>query len=624
MSNMTRKLNVGDVVAGHLEVVTVMEGSPLGNNYLLRDTNTSARYIAKQLSFPCDSLLSTEIGNCIDELKKISHKSISTLHDFVVDGEVGYILMEFIDGETLASHLKSRRERGQLIGIKPAYSFLAHMINGISKLHEAGYAYGCLSPRMIFVTTEGRIRMANYACACIAQKYLPEDDRKAYFTNDFIAPEVRQSPDNASPASDVYSLALLFTELVSGISLRDFEGSADAFVSRLPGVSTKVKEALSDAIKADPSERTQDVLRFKDILKEAVEAPNDNELSSIVVGVNDLRALLESTDLPVLDLGSSDQHRKPDLFDSSVSRATSRSMRTEVWIYQKDGMDYGPFDHKGLMQKFYDDEITESTSVFNSSTKKSQNLGSIEEFAEEVQKYIPVREHNRAEREAERRRKEKQMKAAGFGTAALIIIGIAVVFTLPVIYFALKPAPQAMNLQDAFIPFEKKFEMPKIEAVSLNVDQSKAKALFDPKATEAEREAALKAWEEEHRKKYANRKRPGGAKKVTGDSGEEIETIVFTGDDGEELEPLEDWEIEEQAMSARMLRKVRECYAQHAGGRQIEAKINFVINQTGTLRSVNTSLGSGDLDACLVSAFSTMKFRPFGGTVKKVTIPVGY
>ena len=91
----------------------------------------------------------------------------------------------------------------------------------------------------------------------------------------------------------------------------------------------------------------------------------------------------------------------------------------------------------------------------------------------------------------------------------------------------------------------------------------------------------------------------------------------------EELEPLSDWEIEEEVMSPRVYRKQADCFAKYAGGRGVSGKIDFVINQTGTTRSFSSSI-PGELGACLISSLSSIKFRPFGGTVKRVSLPVSY
>ena len=612
-------LNDGQLIASHLEVLEFHGENALGASYLVRDISNHKKFLAKQLSFNCDENVANEIRSHIATLRGIEHKCIAGFEDFILEDKTGYLLLEYIEGELLDSHLKMRRERGQILGLKAAYSFLAHLSVGLNVIHQAGYAYGCLSPHMIIVTREGRIRIANFICSFLAENYLSDGLRNRYFDTPFTAPEVRRTRHGANPTSDIYSLSLLFTELLSAVSLDEFGGSAESFIARLPGVSANVKEALIKGAKSDPSERFQSALTFKDTLKTAVDAPSDDDLSSILMGVNDLRALNASGDLPAVD-PTHQSVRKPDLFDSGTRTSARAPINTQVWIYQKDGMDYGPFDHEGLIKKFYDEVITESTSVFNTSTKKRQNLGTIPEFQKEVEEYLPLRAKNHEIRMQAEKKKKNTKIAAGTGVAFVIVGVVAAFFIGTIIYFNSLEPPKALAWDVALPVFDKKFELPKTEEFTLNVDESQAKALFDPDASEAEIEAALRAWEAEHRKKFAGKRRPVGAKK--GLPGEEIETLVFTGEDGQELEPLLDWEIEEQCMSPRMMRKVQECYRTSAGGRHVSMKVNFTINQNGTLRNLSTTT-SGPLNDCIISAFSSLKFRPYGGTAKKVSIPIG-
>ena len=616
-----QKINVGDVIVDRFEVSSLMDDGELGVLALVNERLTGKTLVVQQLSFAVDDAMTQEIRTAFDEYRGINHKSLASLQELVIDGETAYIVMDNIDGDLLENHLAMRREQGQILGVKAAYNFIAHISQGIEVLHQSDKSYGRLSSRNIFITPEGRVRIVSALCPYLANKYLDGLDRNTYFGSLSCAPEVRESRENITKAGDIYSLSLLFAELLSTSSLHDFTGSPEAFIAKIPNVSTNVKEYLFQAAKEDVEDRFQSIQAFKDTLKSAVDAPNDNDLSSIVVGVNDLRSLSNKglrsmMDVPVV--------KKPDLFESgSMARPISRITNPEVWIYQKDGMDFGPFDHKGLMQKFYDDVITEATSVLNTSTRQRQNLGSIPEFADEVREYLPIRDHNRAQRMAEQKKKDFQKKAGIGGAVIAIVIGVATVLVVPIVILAMQPKPALLNVSDAFPVFEKRFELPKTEEFSLNMDESKAKALFDPEASEAEIEAALAAWEAEHRKKFAGKRRAGKAGGGGGDFGDEMDVIVFTGDDGEELEPLEDWEIEEQCMSPRIIRKQTECFQKYAGGRRMDVTINFTIQQSGTVRNFSTT-ASGDLNDCLISTMTSMKFRQFGGTSKKVSLPVGY
>ncbi|MBQ8037365.1 MAG: protein kinase, partial [Proteobacteria bacterium] len=356
MSELT-KLYIGDVVCDRLEVINSINENDLGMAYLMSDRNSGGKYLVTQLGWECTPEIAAEISSLVTALKPIDHKSIAKLKEFILDGTTGYLLTEFVDGEPLFAHLAARRERGQILGLKAAYSFLAHLCLGIEVAHQANHVFGSISPETIYVTNEGRVRLSNIIFPIIADKYLDDASRNDYFGNVFVAPEVRAERKAATPASDVFSMAMLFAELVSSTPLIQFQGSPEAFIAQLSGVSTKVKEALFQAAKPDIEDRFQTIQEFKDTLKNAVDAPNDNDLSSIVVGVNDLRALSN----PVSQESPSIAMRRPDLFNT-ISRPTARVTRTDVWIYQKDGMDYGPFDADGLLKKFYDDEIDETTS----------------------------------------------------------------------------------------------------------------------------------------------------------------------------------------------------------------------------------------------------------------------
>ncbi len=619
MSDWTlTKVNAGDLILDRYEVASVMADDPLGVSCVVKDRSTNQNFMFKQLSFECDSERADKVRACVDNFKGLVHKSIAGVNELILDGTTGYISLEYVEGELLDAHLRSRRERAQILGVKAAYSFLALLCAGLDVVHNAGFAHGALTTKSIIVTTQGRVKLINPVCAVVADQCLDDAARNAYFSSEAIAPEVRESRASAARVSDVYSLALLFCELLCARSFEEFGASPETYIASLPAVPSAVKETLFASVKAEINDRLQDVQSLKDSLKVAVDAPADNDISSIVVGVGDLRSLSASGDMPAV--GS--QAQKIDLL---ATPSLLKRIKKEVWIFQKDGLDYGPFDKEGLLKKFYDDDINENTLIYNSSTKEKNHLQDIPEFSAEVVAYLPVRDRSRAEREAENRRRQRAAKGIGGGIIALIVIGVGAAILVPTIILSLMAPPEPLAFDKAFPPFEKTFVLPKVEEVSLNIDEKKALSFFDPEASEQAKQAALDAWEAEHRKKYAALRSsmkkttaPGGA----GDDADEIETIDFSTDaNGNVLEPLMDWEIEEQIMNPRIVRKLSECFDKYANGRRQRVEIKFTIQQTGGIRGL-TSTAQGELDSCLVSSLSSIKFRRFGGTVKRVTYPL--
>ena len=626
---MQEALDVGSVITSRFEVISKLGSSVVGDSYLVKDLSNNSHVVLKRFAFFCDNederaSVAAQIEQEIQRIAHIESRSLVTLHGLLrVDSSL-FLVLEYIDGEPLDVHLQVRREKGQILGLKSAYSLIAHICLAMEQVHASGLFHGALTPNNIFVTKQGRVKVSNLAYSFFANQRLNDGDRAIYFNNRFVAPEHRLGREYQNPSMDVYSLGMLMGELLSSVSLAESGLNDEEFIHNLSLAPDALKSTLLQSVYADPSLRIQDVSQFKEALKSAFDAPTDDNLSSIVLGVQDLRALSASADLPA----ARDSEAKPDLFDRSRALSTISRGRNpddeEVWLVQKDGLDYGPFTKQGVLDMLYRDEIHEGSSTLNMSTQIRMPLGKISLFQAEVEAYLPVREQKRADQYAERERKIQKVKRVSAVSTAGIVIGVGVVIAISVIAYLNLPDPVALNFEESMVVFPKEFEAPKIEEVSLNVDANKAKALFDPKASAEEREAALRAWEAEHRKKFASRRSgAAGARRPGGAPEDEIHAISFTDEDGKELTPLKDWEIEEQLYSSRMLRRQSDCFLKYAGGRRQKVTVDFVIAPSGQIRSVSTTAG-GVLSECLVSSFSTMRFRQFGGSIKKVSYPIDF
>ena len=615
-------LNVGDIIAERFEVISVLAENAVGTTCIVEDREAKTKMLLERLNVRYEDGEEWEnFDKNIKEVAQIKHKSIISLESLQKIGDDACFTLEFVDAEPLESHLSLRRQRGQILGLKTAYSLLVNICLGIECAHEAGRFYGALSPKNIFVTKQGRIKLSSLASFYVAQHDLPEDASIEFLNTPFTAPELLTDPGALTAAADIYSVALLTAELLSDTPLFDFTGDPSEFIQKLD-ISDTLKADLIRAIDDDPAKRFATIAEFREQLKQATDAPSDGDLSSIVMGISDIRALSISQELPPVKT----ENKQPDLFDRAKSSGSSKriSKDKEIWIVQKeDKLDYGPFSGARIIEMLNNDEIHERTPTLNMNTQKRLPLIEIEEFKEEVEKYRPIREQKRLEKAAAEERKSKRMKIGGALLALFVLLGIAAVIGISYIIYINLPRPEPLQLANAITVYPKTFEAPKVEQVALNVEAGKAKALFDPKASAEEREAALKAWEEEHRKKFASKRKAAGMG-GNGEEEDEMATLSFLDGDGDEGSPLADWEIEDELSSARMMRKQSDCFFKYSGGRSLKVNVSFTIAQSGVVRSVKTTGAAGELDACLKDAFSSLHFRKFGGAVKKVTYPLNF
>ena len=90
--------------------------------------------------------------------------------------------------------------------------------SGLAHAHRHGVIHRDVRPRNILVAPEGVVKLANFDLAFIpdAPNLLIAESVREYFDPRYVSPAVWENPSNVVPASDVYSLGLVFYQLITG------------------------------------------------------------------------------------------------------------------------------------------------------------------------------------------------------------------------------------------------------------------------------------------------------------------------------------------------------------------------------------------------------------------------
>ena len=99
----------------------------------------------------------------------LSHANILAIHDYGRDGDVTYVVMELLDGESLRAALAN----GALPARK-AVDYAVQVAHGIAAAHEKGIVHRDLKPDNLFVTRDGRVKVLDFGLA--TREPLPEQD----------------------------------------------------------------------------------------------------------------------------------------------------------------------------------------------------------------------------------------------------------------------------------------------------------------------------------------------------------------------------------------------------------------------------------------------------------------
>lgn len=143
---------------------------------------------------------------------RLEHAHIVPIHDFSEHDGQPYLVMRFIEGDTL----KARLQTGELT-IEQAVDILRPVCQALAYAHEQGVLHRDIKPSNILIAAPGTVFLTDFGLARIAQageSTLSHDVMLG--TPQYISPEQAMGQANLDARTDIYSLGVVMYELLVG------------------------------------------------------------------------------------------------------------------------------------------------------------------------------------------------------------------------------------------------------------------------------------------------------------------------------------------------------------------------------------------------------------------------
>lgn len=286
------------VLRGRYELLSVLAEGQTSTVYKALDRHRanlaeSARYVAVKVyhaRFEAHSEALAQLEQGFHLAQSLSHPNIAKVFDLDRDGDTYFVVMELLEGESLASVL--RRLQGQPMSRENALVVIGAIGAALAYAHRKGVAHGDLKPRNIMITASGEVRVLGFGFARARGAYgaAHEGPYSAVTTGtQAYASAERLHGLDPDPSDDVYSLACIGYELLSG---RHPYGGRAAIQARAQGrrparprgLTRKQWHALSRALAWDQADRkvgVGDLLAALGISQETGHTPVPPELLAI-------------------------------------------------------------------------------------------------------------------------------------------------------------------------------------------------------------------------------------------------------------------------------------------------------------------------------------------------------
>jgi len=211
------------------------------------------------------------------------HPNIVTIYRLLKTDEGIYIIMEFVDGETLADRI----HKSGPIPWQKSLPIFKQVLRAIGKAHQSNVVHRDIKPRNIMIRKDGAVKVTDFGLAKVKRSHGQESTvtSSGAGTLYYMSPEQVKSLRDVDHRSDVYSLGMTLYEMLAGrppfeknetdfsIQKKIVEGKITSLSQINPSIPKKLTRIVTKAIKKKPDDR----YKSTDAMLKAIEQFEESE-----------------------------------------------------------------------------------------------------------------------------------------------------------------------------------------------------------------------------------------------------------------------------------------------------------------------------------------------------------
>ncbi|MEK7441046.1 MAG: protein kinase, partial [Chloroflexota bacterium] len=273
----------------------------------------------------------------------LAHPNIVTVHDFGEDSGRYYIVMEFIEGQTLKQIVRDEAP----LNLERTIEYATQLCAGVGYAHRAGLVHCDLKPQNIMITPEGRVKVTDFGIARALISIHPQESNEIVWGSpQYFSPE--QATGNApTPASDVYSIGIMLYEMLSGrlpfqsetptlLALMHVRDEVPSLSLYNPAIPDAIERIIKKVLSKEPALRYRNADQLGHILHSYGERGTDMTMGRVAVAVTP-----SSTPQPVRPSPSATTPTRPSVSHRTQPAPTVIKHIEEEEVYGEEEEDEG-------------------------------------------------------------------------------------------------------------------------------------------------------------------------------------------------------------------------------------------------------------------------------------------
>ncbi len=223
--------------------------------------------------FMSDAQFRRRFANESKAITMLSQNNIVDVYDVCLEGDLMYLVMEYIDGITLKEYI----DKVKVLDWHEAAFYIKQILKAMSHAHERGIVHRDLKPHNIMLLRDGTIKVTDFGIAKLSKFDTQTITDKAIGSVHYISPE-QASGDRTDEKTDIYSVGVMLYEMLTGtlpfiadtaVSVALMQVQAQPTLPR--DINDTIPEGIEEitikAMMKDPSMRySSALLMFNDII----------------------------------------------------------------------------------------------------------------------------------------------------------------------------------------------------------------------------------------------------------------------------------------------------------------------------------------------------------------------
>lgn len=280
---------VGKRISGRYKILDVIGGGGMSNVYLAHDMILDRDVAIKVLhyNFSNEQEMHRRFQREALSATSLTHPNIVSIYDVGEDGDMHYLVMEYVKGQTLKQYIQ---KYAPLAPVK-CVNIMKQLTSAIASAHQNQIIHRDIKPQNILMDESGNVKITDFGIAMALEDTSFTRTNSVLGTVHYLSPEQARG-GTATKKSDIYSLGIVLYELLTGelpfsgesavaIALKHLQSDTPSVRSIVPSIPQSLENVVLKATAKDPLHRYLSVEEMKEDLETVLSDERSHETKFI-------------------------------------------------------------------------------------------------------------------------------------------------------------------------------------------------------------------------------------------------------------------------------------------------------------------------------------------------------